>query len=56
MQKDCTVFNIPRAEEEEQTPAPVFDEPATEPVFVSDIYNELNQIAEELEECRLRNC
>ena len=54
MQKDYSVFNIPAADNEE--PAEVFDTPATETVEVSDVYTELNQIAEELEECRLRNC
>lgn len=53
MPNDYTVFNIPAAEQE---PAQVFGAPATEPVEISSVYTELNQIAEELEECRLRNC
>lgn len=53
MQNNCSTFNIPRADFE---PVDIFA--ATDPVVneVSDIYTELNQIAEELEECRLRNC
>ena len=53
MQNNCSTFNIPRADFE---PVDIFAaiEPAEEDV--SDIYTELNQIAEELEECRLRNC
>lgn len=41
----------------EPEPRDIFEdiyEPEAEDV--SDYYNELNQIAEELEECRLRNC
>ena len=55
MQKDCTVFNIPGMI---QTGSKSFDTPkeAEVPVEVTDIYTELNEIAEELEECRLRNC
>ena len=53
MQDSCSMFNIPRADKE---PVDIFA--ATDPIEdeVSDIYTELNQIAEELEECRLRNC
>ena len=53
MQKDCSTFNIPETDDE---PVDIFDTPATATNEVSDIYTELNQIAEELEECRLRNC
>ena len=52
MQKDCSTFNTPETDE----PVDIFDTPATSDSEVSDIYTELNQIAEELEECRLRNC
>lgn len=53
MQNNCSTFNIPRADFE---PVDIFA--TNDPVVneVSDIYTELNQIAEELEECRLRNC
>ncbi len=67
MQEDYTIFNIPRAEKEDS--AEVFvekNDPEPRDIFegvygsvsveVSDIYDELNQIAEELEICRLRNC
>ncbi len=47
MQKDYTVYNIP---------GKVQPEPAEIPVDATDVYIELNEIAEELEECRLRNC
>jgi hypothetical protein len=53
MQNNCSTFNIPLADKE---PVDIFDTPATATNEVSDIYTELNQIAEELEECRLRNC
>ena len=68
MQNDYTVFNIPARAFAE---ARVSDTPKTEEihevdtkeeeikeeiVFSDPIYREINKIAEELEECRLRNC
>lgn len=47
MQKDYTVYNIPGKNQ---------PEPAEIPVDATGVYIELNEIAEELEECRLRNC
>ena len=72
MEKDYTVFNIPHADQMEPAEIFVEEKPVVIPdseprdIFediyepevevVSDYYTELNQIAEELEECRLRNC
>lgn len=55
MPKDYTVFNIPASafNEPESFDAPKKAEASLE---VTDVYTELNNIAEELEECRLRNC
>lgn len=50
MEENYSVFNIPnftKNEIKEETPQEGYN---------FEIYNELNQIAEELEECRLRNC
>ncbi|MBR5647441.1 hypothetical protein IKW73_00650 [Candidatus Saccharibacteria bacterium] len=49
MQENYSVFKIPNME-----PVKADDFESTKQM--SDIYIELNQIAEELEECRLRNC
>ncbi|MBR2658697.1 hypothetical protein IKG28_00340 [Candidatus Saccharibacteria bacterium] len=59
MQNDYTVFNIPaRAFAEAENFDTVKSEEETKPEtkFSEPIYKELNEIAEELEECRLRNC
>ena len=56
MQEDYTVFKIPAFARHEaydfevNTPTASVQEPAN-----FDFYDELNQIAEELEKCRLRN-
>ena len=52
MQKDYTVFNLPvRAFAEANNSDTPEESNSKNPV-----YEELNKIAEELEECRLRNC
>ena len=49
MQANCTTFRIP---ENSFLSEQIFDDPDN----YYEIFNELNQIAEELEVCRLRNC
>ena len=68
MQNDYTVFNIPArafaearvsdtTEIETGREADIKEEENKEEIIFSNpIYGELNKIAEELEECRLRNC
>lgn len=49
MQEKSSTFKIP---ESEFPGMQIFDDPDN----YFEIFNELNQIAEELETCRLRNC
>lgn len=50
MQKDYTVFKIPNLESRENR----IEEIMAQPVVFA-FYDELNQISEEIEKCRLRN-
>lgn len=50
MDENCSSFKIPNE------PAPAFNFGITSDDETMDVYEELNRIAEEIEECRLRNC
>ena len=49
MQKDSSVFQVPGFARQEATGFVVADD-------FAEIYEELNAIAEEIEECRLKRC
>ena len=49
MQKDSSVFQVPGLARQEASDFVMADN-------FAEIYEELNAIAEEIEECRLRNC
>lgn len=49
MQKDSSVFQVPGLARQDATSFVVADD-------FAEIYEELNAIAEEIEECRLKRC